>query len=132
MALNRKEIEELLSKEEICYIATSRPDGRPHVMPIWFIYHEGKIWFETDTTTVKFKNIQHNNRVMVVFGGKSTYIVEGSVKWCKENELPFPIRKMYWDKYGKDMNDSYITEKTLLFELIPKKEQSWHYAPSWD
>ncbi len=132
MALNRQEIDELLNKEEICYIATSRPDGRPHVMPIWFIYHEGKIWFETDETTVKFKNIRHNNKVMVVFGGKSTYIVEGSVKWCKENELGFPIRKMYWDKYGKDMDDSYITEKTLLFELIPEKEQSWHYAPSWD
>ena len=80
MALNREEIEELLDKEEICYIATTRPDGRPHVMPIWFIYHEGKIYFETDETTTKFKNIQHNNRVMIVFGGKSTYIVEGSVK----------------------------------------------------
>ena len=132
MALSRQEVGELLDKEEICYIATTRPDGRPHVMPIWFIYHEGKIYFETDETTTKFKNIQHNNRVMIVFGGKSTYIVEGSVKWCKENELLFPIRKMYWDKYGKDMDDSYISEKTLLFELIPEKEQSWHYAPNWD
>ena len=132
MALNRQEVDELLSKEEICYIATSRPDGRPHVMPIWFIYHEGRIWFETDITTVKFKNIQHNNCVMIVFGGKSTYIVEGSVKWRKESELGFPIRKMYWEKYGEAMDDSYITEKTLLFELIPEKEQSWHYAPSWD
>ena len=132
MALNRQEIDELLNKEEIAYIATTRPDGRPHVMPIWFIYHEGKIYFETDITTAKFKNIQHNNKVMIVFGGKNTYIVEGSVKWCKENELGFPIRKMYWEKYGKDMDDSYITEKTLLFELIPEKEQSWHYAPNWD
>src|SRR3989338_3611635 len=132
MALNRQEIDELLNKEEIAYIATTRPDGRPHVMPIWFIYHEGKIYFETDITTAKSKNIQHNNKVMIVFGGKNTYIVEGSVKWCKENELGFPIRKMYWDKYGKDMDDSYISEKTLLFELIPEKEQSWHYAPSWD
>lgn len=121
-----------MNKEEICYIATTRPDGRPHVMPIWFIYHEGKIYFETDITTAKFKNIQHNNKVMIVFGGKNTYIVEGSVKWSKENELSFPIRKMYWDKYGKDMDDGYITEKTLLFELIPAKEQSWHYAPNWD
>ncbi|MEX2033390.1 MAG: pyridoxamine 5'-phosphate oxidase family protein [Candidatus Colwellbacteria bacterium] len=132
MPLNKHERDKLLNETEIAYIATTRPDGRPHVMPIWFIYHEGKIYFETDATTTKFKNIQHNNKVMIVFGGKSTYIVEGSVQWCKENELSFPIRKMYWEKYGEAMDDSYITEKTFLFELIPEKEQSWHYAPNWD
>lgn len=30
------------------------------------------------------------------------------------------------------MDDSYITEKTLIFEVIPKKTMSWHYAPDWD
>lgn len=132
MPLNKSEIDDLLNREEICYIATTRPNGDPHLVPIWFIYHTGKIYFETDSTTVKFKNIQKRNKIALCFGGKNTYIVEGSVKWFTETELGFPIRKMYWEKYEKDMDDSYINEKTLLFEVVPDRSHSWHYAPDWD
>lgn len=122
------EIDELLKKEEIVFIATTKASGFPHLVPIWFIYHNGKIYFETDITTVKFKNIKKRNKIALCFGGKRTYIIEGKVKWFREKDLGFPIRKMYWDKYGKNMDDSYITDKTLIFEVIPEKEMSWHYA----
>ncbi|MDP4038589.1 MAG: pyridoxamine 5'-phosphate oxidase family protein [bacterium] len=132
MPLNAKELDHLLNTEELAYIATTNADGTPHLMPIWFIYHNGKLYFETDNTTVKFKNIQRLNKVAVCIGGKNTYIINGSVKWFTEQELNFPIRKMFWDKYAKEMDDSYITKKTLLFEVVPKKTDSWHYAPNWD
>jgi len=122
----------LLTETEIISIATTKTNGDPHVMPIWFIYHDIKIYFETDKTTVKFKNIKRHNKISLSIGGKNTYIIEGKVKWFTEKELGFPIRKMYWDKYGKDMDDSYITDDTLLFEVIPEHTQSWHYAPTWD
>lgn len=128
MPLNKTEIDELLKKEEIVFIATTKAAGSPHLVPIWFIYYKGKIYFETDITTVKFKNIKRRNKIALCFGGKRTYIIEGKVKWRKEKDLGFPIRKMYWDKYGKYMDDSYITDKTLIFEVIPGKEMSWHYA----
>lgn len=128
MPLNKQEIESLLQKEEIIFIATTKADGSPHIAPIWFVYHKGKIWFETDKDTVKFKNIQKLNKIAFCFGGRETYIIEGSVKWFTEKELDFPIRQMYWDKYGNHMDDSYINEETLLFEVIPEKEMSWHYA----
>lgn len=132
MPLSKPELDKLLSEEEICYIATTKPSGDPHVVPIWFIWRNGKIYFETDTTTIKFANIQRRNRVMLCFGGKETYLLEGSVKWYTEEELGFPIRKLFWEKYPRHMDDSYITEKTLLFEVEPMKTQSWHYGPSWD
>jgi nitroimidazol reductase NimA-like FMN-containing flavoprotein (pyridoxamine 5'-phosphate oxidase superfamily) len=101
MPLNKTELEKILKESEICYIATTKPNGDPHVVPIWFIWYQSKIYFETDKTTVKFHNLQKR-------------------------------RQMYWEKYPKHMEDSYINEKTLLFEVIPDKEQSWHYGPSWD
>ena len=132
MALNKKEIEDLLNKEEIVFIATSRADATPHIVPIWFVYHKGKIYFETDITTVKFQNIKRNKKVALCFGGKDTYIVEGTVRWWKEEEAPLPFRKMLWSKYKEAMDDSFINEKTRIFEVTPEKEMSWHYAPSWD
>lgn len=132
MALTKKEINKLLENEEIVFIATVKKDGSPHLVPIWFIYHRGKVYFETDITTVKYKNIKRKNKIALCFGGKDTYIIEGSIKSYKEHKLDFPIRKMYWKKYKEAMEDSFINDKTLIFEVIPKKEMSWHYAPSWD
>jgi len=132
MALNRKEIEKLL-KGEIVYLATSDLKGGPHVKPIWFVYHKGKIWFETHLPTRAYKNIKENNKVVLCFGGRETYLVWGKVKWYEENDAPLPFRKLYWDKYGKDMDDSYITDKTRISEVIIGKEMSWHYTDkNWD
>ena len=70
---------------------------------------------------------------MLCFGGRETYLVWGKVKWYKEKDCPILFRKMLWDKYGDDMDDSYITDKTYIFEVIPEKELSWHYADqNWE
>lgn len=52
---------------------------------------------------------------MLCRGGRETYLVWGKVKWYKGKDCPIPFRKMLWDKYGKDMDDSYITDKTFIF-----------------
>lgn len=132
MPLNKKEISNLLKKEEIVYLSTSSKDGEPHIKPIWFVIHNDEIWFETHLPTVAFKNIKENNKVVLCFGGKETYIVWGSVEWFEEKDAPLPFRKMLWDKYEKDMEDSYITEKTRIFRVKVKRETSWHYAPTWE
>ncbi len=131
MPLNTQEKEKLL-QAEIAYLATADLKGNPHVKPIWFVLYKGKIWFETHLPTRAFKNIEQNNKVMLCFGGRETYLVWGSVKWYEEKEAPVDYRKLLWEKYGDDMDDSYIHDKTRIFEVIIEKEQSWHYAKSWD
>ena len=125
MSLNQKEIEKLL-EAEIVYLATASKNGDPHVKPIWFVYHKGKIWFKTHLPTQAFRNIKENNKVMLCFGGRETYLVWGKVKGYKEKDAPVPFRKMLWDKYKGDMDDSYIHDKTRIFELKVEKEISWH------
>lgn len=127
MSLSKIEIGKLL-QAEIVYLATADLKGTPHIKPIWFVTYNGKIWFETHLPTRAFKNIEENNKIMLCFGGKQTYLVWGKVKWFTEAEAPLPFRKMFWKKYGKDMDDSYITDKTRIFEVAVEKEVSWHYA----
>jgi len=128
MSLNKSEIKKLLDKEEICFLATADKKGNPHVKPIWFVVYKGDIWFETDFTTRSFKNISKNNKVMICFGGKRTYLVWGKVEWFKEKDAQIPFRKMLWDKYKEDMEDGYITNNTGIFKVVIQKEISWHYA----
>lgn len=47
-------------------LATVRPDGRPHVAPIWYVLDaDGNLYFNTWHTSVKGRNIQHDPRVML-------------------------------------------------------------------
>jgi hypothetical protein len=46
-------------------LATRRPDGRPHVAPVWFILDSGDLVFTTHRDTVKGRNLRHDPRVML-------------------------------------------------------------------
>lgn len=132
MSLNKTEINELL-KTEIVYLSTCDLKGNPHVKPIWFVYYKGDIWFETHLPTRAFKNIRENNKVVLCFGGKQTYIVWGMVEYYKEVDAPIPFRQLLGSKYKNDMDDSYITDKTRIFKVKIDKETSWHYADeNWE
>lgn len=41
-------------------LATVRPDGRPHVAPIWFALDGDHLFFTTWHTTAKAANLRHN------------------------------------------------------------------------
>jgi PPOX class probable F420-dependent enzyme len=47
-------------------LATVRPDGRPHVAPIWFVLDGDDIIFTTWHDTVKAANLEHDPRVAFV------------------------------------------------------------------
>lgn len=46
-------------------VATVRPDGRPHVAPVWFALDEDSVVFTTWHETVKAANLQHDPWVAI-------------------------------------------------------------------
>ncbi|MGC2526890.1 MAG: pyridoxamine 5'-phosphate oxidase family protein, partial [Candidatus Acidiferrum sp.] len=48
---------ERLEKSHNYWIATTRPDGRPHLMLVWGVWWEDAFWFSTGPNTRKAKNI---------------------------------------------------------------------------
>src|SRR3989442_7332026 len=47
------------------WLATVRIDGRPHVMPVGILWHEGAFWFSAGAGTQKAKNIARDPRCVV-------------------------------------------------------------------
>ena len=39
------------------WVATTRADGRPHVTPVWGVWLDGAVMFDTDVNTVKALNL---------------------------------------------------------------------------
>ncbi|HEU4760074.1 MAG TPA: pyridoxamine 5'-phosphate oxidase family protein, partial [Dehalococcoidia bacterium] len=39
--------EERLAKSHNYWVATARPDGRPHAMPVWAVWLDDRLYFST-------------------------------------------------------------------------------------
>jgi hypothetical protein len=47
------------------WLATVRPDGRPHVMPVWTVWMDGAFSFVAGTTTRTRKNLAHSAHCVI-------------------------------------------------------------------
>lgn len=61
-----------------CWLATVRPDGRPHVMPLGVLWMDGAFYFNAGATTRKARNLALNpNCVLTIATHDFDLIVEG-------------------------------------------------------
>jgi pyridoxamine 5'-phosphate oxidase-like protein len=71
------------------FVASVKPDGRPHVMPVWGAWVHGMFVFSTAITSVKSKNLLANpGCVVTVDDGHEAVIVEGEAKIVEKDEIP--------------------------------------------
>src|SRR5438105_14936218 len=54
---NMTAVRQRMQDEQILWMATTRPDGRPHVAPVWFVWHEDRAYVMTGG--VKLANVRH-------------------------------------------------------------------------
>ena len=47
LRLTDRELDELLANERTLRAATVSPEGLPHVVPLWFVWHDGAIWINS-------------------------------------------------------------------------------------
>ena len=61
--MTHDEIGAYLREPHIADLATIRPDGSPHVAPVWYHYDGDKVMVVAERTTVKVRNIGNDPRV---------------------------------------------------------------------
>ncbi len=75
-------VEELLTTAPRYWLATTRPDGRPHSVPVDGIWSETPLFFGGDVATVHIRNLRADPRAVVhLESGDSPVIVEGIADW---------------------------------------------------
>ena len=71
--------EERLKKSRNYWICTTRPDGRPHSIPVWGFWLDGALYFGTARSTRKACNLAHNPAISVhLESGDDVLILEGT------------------------------------------------------
>ncbi len=63
------------------WLATTRPDGRPHVVPIGAVWHNGRFYFSSGPGTRKSRNLAQNPHcVMTLAAAGLDLVLEGEAR----------------------------------------------------
>ena len=76
-----------LAEASVYWVASVRPEGRPHVTPIWGAWVDEAFWMEGGPRTRRFKNLAQNPAAVVsIERGDDVVIVEGDAEQVFELE----------------------------------------------
>ena len=81
------------------FLTTYGEGERSGTVPVFFLAHEGKIYFTTRKNTRKARRIKKNPRVTVRFGNRSMRLFEGRAFWLEDPALYDFILSRYRRKY---------------------------------
>lgn len=116
---------ERLAQARNYFLATTRPDGAPHVMPIWGLWIGDTFQFSTGKTSRKAKNLASEPRCVVVpEGGEEAVIVEGTASELAGSERLATFFTAYQAKYGFDVSSMgeplYVVTPSVVYGQIEK------------
>jgi nitroimidazol reductase NimA-like FMN-containing flavoprotein (pyridoxamine 5'-phosphate oxidase superfamily) len=126
-------VEERLAPAKNYWIATVRPDSRPHAMPVWGAWLDGKLYIEGSPETVRHRNIRSNPQVVAhLESGDQVVIIEGEAKEVGKppRSLGERLSEQMTAKYGPGYAPGPDTwDEGGLFEITPKKVFAWSRFP---
>jgi hypothetical protein len=123
---------ERLEKARNYWVSTTRPDGRPHVMPVWAIWLDGTLYFDGHPQTRWARNITQNPAVSVHLesGGDEVVILEGVVEDIAQ--LDRAIAEQLVTASNAKYDYSTPAEELVkrgLFALRPQAALAWGEFP---
>ena len=129
--------EKFLKSQKILRLATIGSSGDPHIVPVWYMYTNGKFYVGTNTNTRKAKNIKKNSRVSfcVDTGIKSPDIFGvmgiGRARLILKIDMVEALAKKILLRYFKNLENQsaqqLLNQTDCVIEIIPKKITNWEY-----
>jgi PPOX class probable F420-dependent enzyme len=108
-------IAQRLQSNLIAWFISVREDGRPHSIPVWFIWDGSYIIVFSQPENQKIKNIRHNSNVILSLdntgeGGGDVVTIEGTAEILSQQQLDLPaITSAYEAKYREEIKDIGMT-----------------------
>jgi hypothetical protein len=103
------------------WIATSRPDGRPHLMVVWGVWWEDAFWFSTGPRTRKAKNLTSQAHCVVgTEKADQAVIVEGAAAEIVDRTMWKEMATAYDAKYGGELLPLLESSGGSIFRVEPK------------
>ena len=136
--MSQQELDFFLSNGRIVRVSSVGPDGTPHIIPIWYVYENGKLYLSTGPQSIKVRNLRANNKVaFCVDVGEAFYdlkavVGKGTAKILTDKKFNDEIGKKILLKYLGDLNSPAAKQlaslEHVVIEITPTTETSWDYS----
>ena len=117
-------IERRLAGARNYWVATTRPDGRPHVMPVWGLWLDGGFAFCTDVASRKGRNLATRANVVVhLESGDDVVLLEGRAERLGQSAILERFVEDYDAKYAVKVDVS--NPASGFYMVRPQLVQAW-------
>jgi PPOX class probable F420-dependent enzyme len=87
------------------WLATTGPDGSPHLAAVWAVWFDGQLCFSTGGRSRKARNLDDDPRcTLAVEPAEESLVVRGTARRMDADELP-GLLAAYRAKYGDEPPD---------------------------
>jgi nitroimidazol reductase NimA-like FMN-containing flavoprotein (pyridoxamine 5'-phosphate oxidase superfamily) len=102
-------------QERNIWLATVRGDGRPHLVPIWYVLVDERVYICTQPGSVKARNLQANPRcTFSLEDGDNAVVIEGIAGVVQPTDT---VVAAFQAKFEWDIRTD--SEYALVFEITP-------------
>lgn len=112
-------VDERLRTDQIIWISSTRPDGRPHLVPVWFLWEDQTLLIFSKPDNQKIRNLRHNSNVMLaletVNDGSDVVLIEGQATLLDQPTIDL-ISAAYEEKYGAQIEAFQWTRESMAAE----------------
>jgi len=112
-----------LQEAPILWMATVRADGRPHLVPVWFVFADDKVYSCISPGSVKGRNLVAHPQISVALEeGKHPIICEGRAEFLVK-PWPEAVVQAFLAKYDWDISTD--EQYSALVQVTPVKWMMW-------
>ncbi len=127
-------IDQRLRSDTIIWLTTVRRDGRPHTVPVWFLWDGKTVLIFSQPDNLKIRNLRNNPNVSLALDGTNAgsdiVALEGQAELLaeKSSELNLPD---YFKKYGSAIQAMGQTPESMAqvysrpIRITPAKFVGW-------
>jgi hypothetical protein len=117
--------EDRLTQSRNYWICTTRPDGRPHSIPVWGFWVDGALYFGTSRSSRKARNLAKNSAVSIhLDSGDDVVILEGNAEEVDIGNTP-AIMKLDAASRAKYKMPLMVMPEVVLYSVRPRVVLAW-------
>ncbi|MET0811850.1 MAG: pyridoxamine 5'-phosphate oxidase family protein [Microbacterium sp.] len=128
----------MLHDDRIAWFTTVAEDGTPHAVPVWFMWHDGRIVVFSEPDTVKVKHVRRGSRALVHLNAGGPYgddvvVLSGSAVIDDEPAAAYleRFRAEYTAKYTEAIDafgmapEDLIAKYDTVLVVTPEHVLAW-------
>ena len=140
IVMTADEIAEFIEHSRTATLATVLPDGRPHLVAMWYAVLDGELWFETKAKSQKAVNLRRDPTITVMIEAGDTYdtlrgvSIDGTAELVDDPDLLLRVGISVWERYTGPYTDDMrpfvdqMMNNRIAVRVVPGRLRSWDHG----